>query len=195
MWSHVPSAPRSLLRQAAPAYLPALTPPGFSLPITGPQCPWPVEGLPSHGDRQGEHRALGEQAHGVQALKLMTTAVLPPAPPPINSLFPPGMILPMHCHKQILDILTLGSKDLSLLLYIIVAPERGMRMGCPSSRRSRDSYGMTAGPDASCCPGVAPEGLWEPRPSPTPTRSILPSPSHRWRIAGSSRAAVGFAPP
>lgn len=75
MWSHVPSAPRSLLRQAAPAYLPALTLPGFSLPITGRQCPWPVEGLPPHGDRQGEHRALGEQAHGVQALKLMTTAV------------------------------------------------------------------------------------------------------------------------
>ena len=90
--------------------------PGFSLPIAAPQHPWPAEGLPSHRDRQRGHRTLGHQAHGVQALKLMATAVLSPAPSPINSLFPPGTILPVHCHKQMPGILTLGSKDLSLLL-------------------------------------------------------------------------------
>lgn len=41
-------------------------------------------------------------------------------------------------------------------------------MGCPSPHCSRDSYGVTAGPDGSCCPGVAPEVLWEPKPSPIP---------------------------
>ena len=66
-------------------------------------------------------------------------------------------------------------------------------MGYPNPPCSRDSYEVTAGPDGSCCPAVAPERLREPRLS--PARSTLPSPSHTWRIAGSSRAAEGFAPP
>ena len=88
--------------------------PGFSLPIAVPQQFRPVEGLPSHRDRQRGHRAVGQHAHGVQALKLMATAVLSPAPSLINFFFPPGTILPAHCHKQMPGILTLGSKDLLL---------------------------------------------------------------------------------
>lgn len=111
--SKKPPAPGSPCLPACP---PALTLSGFSGPIAAPQCPWPMEGLPSHGHRQRGHGALAQQAHGVQAPKLMATAVLSPAPSPINSLFPPGTILPAHCHKQMPCILTLGSKDLSLLL-------------------------------------------------------------------------------
>lgn len=63
---------------------------GYSLPITAPQHPWPVEGLPSQGDRQRSHRALS-----VQALKLTTIALLTPAPSLMSPLFPPA-----HRHKR-----------------------------------------------------------------------------------------------
>lgn len=63
--------------------LPALMLLGFSFPTTAPQHPWPVEGLPSQGDRQRNHRALSV---------LMASALLCPAPSLVSPLFPPA-----HC--------------------------------------------------------------------------------------------------